>query len=202
MINTFWDYVKSLHGVNGWFQERMFFKDVSKRRRLCEESDDPFYATEECYFFDKQYFLEKWWDKLQFWEKKELLTQVWNSVIINVVYDLDWWLPYFEEVGFISNVGASRPDDNVVLYRAAEEEFKKYMSWTDDLETAKNIRDIKPPITSEVRIYKTIVKPESVLGIFEGNFLSSDEGGLEYGFKAVEYIVNHNELSEIKEVIC
>ena len=200
MKNIFWNYVKRLHGVNGFLQEKFFFRDVKRVRKLCEESKDPYYAIERSYFFDKQYFLQKWWDKLEYHEKKELLFYVWGAKVVNVIYGNDWWLPFFKELGFISNCGAKQPKDEVVLYRASEEEFKSYMSWTADLQTAVSYQKIKPPIPSKVNVYKTTVRPSAVLAIVDGTFWVTDGYNVEGVLKGNEYIVNHNKLSNIKEV--
>lgn len=180
------------------FEEIRHFNKIKRQRQKCLESDSPHYAITKAVYFDKQYFLEKWWNELTAFDKEYYLKHVWANKADGNFYGFDWWLPYFKEVGFFSNIDIERPKEPITLYRGIEPHFKRGMSWTPTYEMALSFSKTVSLWEGGKKVFKTIVQPESVLAILKGNGIESDgtvwyEGGL-------EYIINHQELGEITTV--
>lgn len=112
-------------------KEAFHWRKIRQKRQRSLESNDPDYAIKNAIFFDKQYLLQKWWETFNKAEKRYYLIYVWCRKGDGNLYGFDWWLPFFEELGFVSNRNELRPADPMILYRASEPIFSKGMSWTD-----------------------------------------------------------------------
>lgn len=181
-----------------WLQEKRHFAQVERIRKQYDEIDNPHRIFEIAHFLDLQPLLEKWWDKLDRQEKEKYLTQTWFNKMDGFLLGLDWWIPFFNELGFITNCNEPKPTEPVTLYRGVEPFFLQGMSWTPKLEMAVSFSESVSLLKGGKRVYKTTVNPESVLAVFKGNGVTPDgekflEGGL-------EYVINHRELGEIEEV--
>ncbi|WP_145524127.1 hypothetical protein [Virgibacillus sp. SK37] len=108
------------------------------------------------------------------------------------LYGFDWWIPYFEDTGFITNCDASKPTKPVVLYRGVEPFFRQGMSWSNNIDMAKTFADSASLISNKY-VYGTIVQPESILAIFKGNAVNIDGSPIKN--HGIEYVVNHQQLN-------
>lgn len=181
-------------------REKLYWKRIEVQRKICESSNNYFVAITLAPSFDKQYFLKKWWDKLSDSDKEWSLRHVWQTKGISVIYGYDWWLPYFRDTGFITDIGADKPIAPVTLYRGSRPEFKAGMPWTSNIEVAKTYRDQPLIVPGERKVYKTTVHPDSILAIFGGDFY--DLVTKETVVSGTEYVINHQDLKaeEIEEV--
>lgn len=187
-------------------KEKLYWKRIELQRNICKKSNNHFTAITLAAPFDKQYFLEKWWDKIPDYHKAWSLKHVWQTKGISVIYGYDWWLPYFKDTGFITDIGvgdgkatelyADQPTEPVTLYRGSRPEFKVGMPWTSNIEVAKTYRDQPLILAGERKIYKTEVQPESILAIFGGDFTDLITG--ESVVSGTEYVINHRHLSPDK----
>lgn len=197
MLNDFWNYYRNLLGFDPnkemTIEEKVFWEKVNLTRRKCMNTKNPKVAIHEAYSFDKQYFLAEWWSKLSTEEKKECLTHVWLNKGPSWLLGYDWWFPYFEEVGFMTNIEMARPTEKVELYRGSLPYFKYGMSWTDDIKSAQLFS-----IQHEgAKIYKAVVSPESILGVFLG-YAGTFDGNER--IPIVEFVVKYNEIEDIQEI--
>ncbi|RDW15949.1 hypothetical protein [Oceanobacillus chungangensis] len=200
-MKIFWSKFKMINGLKDdgteILQESLLWRKVARTREACEKSDNPEYALKNAFYFDKQYFLEKWWNTFTRDEKEFYLIYVWGAKGDGNLYGFDWWLPYFNELGFISNKDKMRPEKPIILYRAAEPYFARGMSWTDDINMALVFQDRNHDLLGPRTVYKTTFYPESILAIVEGSIVNLSYEQLSYG---KEYVVNHNDIEELKEV--
>lgn len=180
------------------FKERLHWKKIEMQRNFCRRTTSAYASISMAPYFDKQYFLAKWWDKLNQEDKKSYLEMVWLQKGDCPIYGYDWWIPYFEEIGFIANNGFEKPLQPITLYRGSRPSYILGMSWTDQIEAAELFKNYSllgglPP----KKIYKTVVQPESVLAIFSGI-----DPKLHETLMVREYVLNHQHLnlSEIEEV--
>lgn len=172
-------------------KERLHWASVNLQRKLCLATQTAHVAVECAPVLDKQYFLAKWWNQVDIETKKTLLEHTWRNKMDGYFYGLDWWLPYFKEVGFITNCDKRIPTEPITLYRGTEPFFRQGMSWTSNINMAETFANTYS-LFGDKFIYGTVVQPDSILGIFKGN---SKRGGL-------EYVINHQHLNEdmIEEV--
>ncbi|AXF57422.1 hypothetical protein [Salicibibacter kimchii] len=181
-----------------WLRENMFFKKIERLRRECEASDDPDFAIRKAPKFDKQYFLYKWWDYLSFKQKIYYLKLVWMNSGDGNLYGYDFWLPFFEEVGFLNTKTTTQPEEMVKLYRAAEPAFQRGMSWSDDINLAAHYLRHNSGLLGPREVYVSLVWPDAVLAVFEGTFVSSEGlSGQKEVARGKEYVVNHHKLGSI-----
>ena len=117
---------------------------------------------------------------------------MWTHTSTSFLYGLDWWLPYFEELGFITNCDANKPTEFITLYRGVEEPFAVGMSWTNQLWLAKSfIHRNKIFRDMDKHLYESVVKPEHILAIIKD--INGDGN-------AIEYIVNYKGIDNIRKV--
>ncbi len=180
-------------------QERIFWGSVKNRRLACEETTNPHNAIERAYPFDKQYFLSKWWDKLNTDEKERLLKHVWLNKGDSLLFGYEWWLPYFNEIGFTSNC-SEQPTEPITLYRGAGKEVMIGMSWTNTFETARMFAE-KEFMLTNTKVYKTVVGPENILAIYKG--AAADINNLKKVYEVFDYVIDYQKLDVelIEEVI-
>lgn len=181
-------------------EEKWHWKELEALRHRCEESEDPFFAIKSAPYFDKQYFLGKWWDALNINEKAELLGLVWMNKGDGYLFGFNWWLPFFEEVGFITNCDAEIPQEPITLYRGSEEAFSRGMSWTPDLKVAEEYAYVNLGVFGDKKVFTTTVDPDAILAIFGGDFLDDHSG--EVRVTGHEYVINHEKLKpeNIREI--
>lgn len=201
VLNDYWDWYRRTMGFNPnepmTSEENKFWDGIHLQRQMCLDSKDPLYAIYEAPPFDKQYFLAEWWDKLDIDDKKRYLTHVWLNKGPSFLLGYDWWFPYFKDVGFLTNCNADRPTKEVVLYRGAFPFIKYGLSWTDDIELAKLFGSQH----DESRVYKAVVKPESILGVIRGVAGYAEEGkASSEKYTGDEYVVNYHEIEDIQEI--
>ncbi|MRX56727.1 hypothetical protein GJU41_22550 [Bacillus idriensis] len=176
-------------------EESLYWKRVNNQREKCLDSKDPEYAILNAPYFDKQYHLQKWWEDLNDYDKKRFLIHVWFNKADGNLYGFDWWLPYFEEVGFISNIDETLPTEPITLYRGIEPLFMKGMSWTPQIEMARHFSE-SVSLMEDKKLFKTEVDPEYILAILEENAVGYKG---ELITKGIEYVVNHQKLGKIEE---
>lgn len=185
---------RSAMGYVNYFDEEAFLSRINRQREMGVKFDNPYIAVHEAAPIDKQYFLGEWWDKLPQNSKRGYLIHVWlNKAGPSFMYGYDWWFPYFEEIGFITNYAIDKPTKEIELYRGALPNFKRGMSWTPD----KKFAELFVSQHKESKVYKATIKPESILGIFYGIAGSYDGKEREAG---LEYVVNYKEIGEIELV--
>ncbi|MBN6890035.1 hypothetical protein ACUXCC_005547 [Cytobacillus horneckiae] len=199
-IDMFWYKHRKMMGFNPDepmnIQERLYWKRLNNEREKCLASTDPEYAILRAPYFDKQLFLEKWWDKLNIEEKEKYLLHVWGNKGGGNLYGYDWWLPYFNEVGFLTNIDESLPTKPVTLYRGVVPFFSNGMSWTSQIDLARHFAN-SFSIMGEKKLYKTEVDPEDILGIVQGDVVNYN-GKVEKN--GLEYVINHRKLRMIEEI--
>lgn len=197
----FWYKHRVLHGLDpdntNNFAERSHWKEIKKARRKANEATNAIEAITSAPYFDKQYYLAKWWGKLQKDEKRELLLYTWGNKGDAIIKGYDWWLPYFKDVGFFTNAEVDRPEEPIKLYRASEPYFVRGMSWTKDYEMAKAFQDTNIRLLGDKHIHSTVVEPENILAIVEGNVVVIGEDN-EYITKhaGLEYVVDHRSIKK------
>lgn len=199
-LDLYWRQIRVGMGFNPdepmTIREKIIWKEVNEIRKACKEESDPVEAIVKAAPFDKQHFLENRWNELNLEEKENMLSHVWfNKGRVGVLFGYEYWLPFFKEVGFMTNCNATRPKEPTKLYRGTEAPFKRGISWTTDLEVAKSYVVEGSPF-GEVKIYQTIVEPESIFGIFFEE-IGVGRTSMET-FHSIEYIVNYQDLKEIK----
>lgn len=191
----FWRKYRLILGLDpdgrDWLKENRHWNAVEKVRKECLESTDPARIFEIAHFLDLPYFLEKWWDYLYIQEKEKYLIQTWFMKMDASITGLDWWIPYFNELGYITNCEEPKPIDSLVLYRGAIPHFRKQMSWTTNLDMAKSFAE-SPSEISNKYVYGTIVQPDDILAIFKGDGVDTD--GNVIVDQGLEYVVNHQHL--------
>lgn len=194
----FWIRHRLLNGLdpkgNDFFEESMHWNKIEKARKRAREATTAVDAVTAAPYFDKQYHLGKWWDRLNEQAKKELLLYTWSNKGDSILYSYDWWLPYFNEVGFISNTDIEKPKKPVTLYRSAELYFSHGMSWTDSIEVARAYLDHNYGLFGERIIFQITVEPDNLLAILDGNIVGYKSGDIVA--KGAEYVVNHRKLPE------
>lgn len=169
--------------------ESSYWNGVKKRRKRCFELDDnPTKAIDLADTFDKQYFLERHWNKLSDNQKVKMLGHTFTKKTTAILYGFDWWIPYFKEVGFFSDFQMKKPNEPIVMYRGASEETRIGMSWTD-YDIAKVYAEINE-IYKDRNVYKVELNPELLLAAFFRSGNSIDEK------PHIEYVVNFQELKE------
>lgn len=179
-------------GKSTWLQEKMHFAAVEEARKKSFEADNVHQAFEVASFLDMQALLEKWWNDLDNNAKEAYLIKTWFQKMDGHLYGLDWWLTYFDDVGYITNCDVPRPSEPIVLYRGIEPPFRLGMSWTNNINMAETFAESESLISNKY-VYGTIVQPESILAIFKGNAVNVDGSPLmDHG---VEFVVNHRHLS-------
>lgn len=196
-LDLFWYKYKLLMGFDPegnstWLEEKRHWARVESIRKKYDEIDDPHRIFKIAPFIDLQYILEKWWDKLDRHYKEKYLIQTWFMKMDGHLMGLDWWLPYFEETGFIANCDVYRPTEPITLYRGSEPFFRKGMSWTNKINMAKVFADSESVISKKY-LYGTVVQPESILAIVRGNAINTD--GIPLHDHGLEYVINHQHLS-------
>lgn len=179
-------------GDSTWFQERMHFKQMRKQRKKAFDTDNVNDAFAYAPFIDYQPLLEKWWDELDREEKEKYLTKTWFQKMDGFFMGLDWWIPYFQELGYITNCDMPKPTEPIILYRGSEPFFRLGMSWTDNVDMARAFSEFESLISNKY-IYRTIVQPESILAILRGDAVDVD--GSTIVNHGLEYVVNHQDLS-------
>jgi hypothetical protein len=116
-VEAFWYGYRAMLGFNPdkpmTFEERMYWRKMGRHRQRALEADNPHTAILQAPVYDKQYFLEIWWNELDRSDKEYYLTFVWANKPHGHIYGLDWWLPFFEDVGYITNTDLSHPDGTV-----------------------------------------------------------------------------------------
>lgn len=177
-------------------EETFYWNKVKRLREQCSASEDPEYAIFNAPYFDKQALLGKWWEHLTLEEKKEYLIHVWFNKADGTLYGFDWWLPFFEETGFITNTDACMPDEPITLYRGIEPFFKYGMSWTPEIDFARRFVD-SVLLMGEKKLYKAVVSPDNILAILKGNLVNYAG---ELDAVGVEYVVNHRTLEDIQPI--
>ena len=194
-LEIYWYQYRSIMGFDPEkpesFEEIMYWKRVKKMRDKCSNSNDPHYAITNAPSFDKQSHLKKWWEDLNRLDKEKYLIHVWFGKMNGLMYGLDWWIPFFEDVGFITNCDTYRPHEPITLYRGTEPYFQQSMSWTTNLDMARTFAD-STSLMGDKNVYKTTVKPESILAIFKGNAV--DRNGEMLREHGLEYVINHQDL--------
>ncbi|ASV67219.1 hypothetical protein [Cytobacillus kochii] len=188
-LEIFWEIYRRNLGFNPdepmGFQERSYWKRVRTQMKKCMESNDPEYALYNSPDFNKQYFLSKWWDKLDRFDKEKYLIHVWLNKGVSLLHGYDWWLPYFKDIGFISNCNSPKPNEDILLYRGAYPAFSQGLSWTPNREFAKTFAGQG----EKMNVYQVVVKPESILGIFSGTAgYIGEPNQIYHGF---EYVVDY-----------
>src|SRR5699024_9411161 len=143
-------------------------------------------------FIDYQPLLEEWWDELDREEKEKYLTKTWFQKMDGFFMGLDWWIPYFQELGYITNCDMPKPTEPIILYRGSEPFFRLGMSWTDNVDMARVFSESESLISNKY-IYRTIVQPESILAILRGDAVDVD--GSTIVNHGLEYVINHQDLS-------
>lgn len=122
------------------------------------------------------------WPGLSGKEKEQWLAFAWQNSDLYGEYDYSWWLPFFKEVGYITNNRTEKPREAVTLYRGALPEFKNGMSWTPKLWIAKFYRfQNNENGKLKRRVYQVTVQPDLILGIVAPPF-------------ALEYILDYSRL--------
>lgn len=189
----YWDYYRNIYirAEPGSLIDSLHWFKVRQQRKICKKARFPGVAIYLAPPFDKQYFLSKWWARLQPDEKVEFLTHVWLEKGPSNLLGFDWWLPYFEDTGFITNCGIERPTEEVLLYRGTTPLVKQGMSWTPNLEEARFFANGECISGMKKNVYKMTVSPDSILAIFAGKaaYLQDQEP-----VNILEYVVNHREL--------
>jgi len=194
-LDMFWEKYRLFMGIEGksnWLKAKMHWAKVDRIRKECLESDDPHHVFEIAHFLDLPFFLDKWWDKLDRHYKERYLTETWFKKIDGHLNGLNWWIPYFNELGFITNCEAPKPSEPIVLYRGVEPYFRLGMSWTNNVDMAETFAGSDSLIGNKF-VYGTVVQPESILAVFKGNAVDTD--GQPYIEHGLEYVVNHQHLS-------
>src|SRR5699024_491113 len=201
----FWQKYRMTQGLDpdggSIIQEKLHFKKMKKQREKAMNADNPHDAIMKSPIYDRQYLLEKWWDKLSRNEKEKYLIYTWGNKIDGTMYGFDWWTPYFKELGYITNCGEPKPIEPIVLYRGSEPFFRKGMSWTDDIEMAEGFAESWSFISNKY-VYRMVVYPEQILGIVRGNAVDiygrPQRNGLEY---ILEYeTLKTEDIYEIKDL--
>lgn len=194
----FWHKHRVLHDLDpiniDMFLEARHWRYVEECRKKANEALDAFTAVKEAPYFDKQYHMSKWWNKMTNSEKIDIITYVWGNKGDNIVFGHDWWYPYFEETGFINTSKLPKPTEPITLYRAAEPYFVRGMSWTDSLDVAEVYTRHNFGFLGERSIFKATIEPESILAIIEGDILSYETGSTLV--EGREYVVNHRQLPD------
>lgn len=70
------------------------------------------------------------------------------------------------------------------------------MSWTPEIELARNFAN-SYSVMGDKHLYKTVVPPESILGIIEGNSIDPNGNILTSG---KEYVINHQTLENVEQI--
>lgn len=198
-MDLFWVRHRVAMGWNpdgtSFIQEKMYWSKVRRARKLCAESNDPDFIFSTAPYFDMQYHLEEWWAHLSKHEKQKYLLHVWKNKITSYLYGLDWWIPFFEDLGYFSDFDKEKPDEPVTLYRGIEPMYKKGMSWASDVDLAIEYQNSFHLFDTDKKLYKTIVQPNNILAIIK--IYDADLQGY-----MDEYIVNYQALDDdqIKEV--
>lgn len=173
--------------------EKMHWNKLKKIRKKIDKSNDPDYIFDTAVYLDKEYHLARWWEYLSYEEKKKYLIISWKHGCPVFIYGISWWLPYFQELGYITDCGMQRPDKPIKLYRGSEPMFRKGMSWTHDKDVAVLYTN-KTVILEEKKAYGAIIEPENILAT---TFIPDGDDGF-----SVEYIVNTLNVDDedIKEI--
>lgn len=187
----FWELFEIENGIDKFpqWKKDLFWDDARRLRERCAISNSPEYAIKNCLPFDKQSFLEKWWDKLDESNKKEYLIHVWLNKGSSMIFGYDWWIPFFSEVGFITNdENLVLNDDKIVLYRGSLPWLKEGMSWTTNKEFAELFASQFP----ESNLYTIEVNKNELLGVFYGSAGTTDDvENVAYGY---EYVLNSRKI--------
>lgn len=99
---------------------------------------------------------------------KELLPEIWVLCEWPVQFaDYGEWLEIFHVVGYCSDDGTECPTETLTVYRAATQFYLQGLAWTNNLETVKWFNDRNHLFGwKDSRIYRTMVSPENILGMF------------------------------------
>lgn len=204
---VFWYKHRILHDLDpeniNMFEEARHWRKIGQKRKQAKEATDVFTAVTAAPYFDKQHFMSQWWGQLTDAEKEEVIIYVWGNKGDNIMYGHDWWYPYFEELGFVSNTSRQLPQEPVTLYRAAEPYFARGMSWTDEIKMARVFQQSNLKLLGDKYIYSVTVKPEQILAMVEGNViaLGNEEVPSETLYSGVEFVLNHRSLpNELERV--
>lgn len=179
-------------------KEQVYWRQTSQQRKKCLSSQNPEYAILKAPDYDKQYHLKKWWNTFDNDEKESYLFHVWMNKGDGNMYGFDWWLSYFEEVGFMTNADEERPSHPVTLYRGSEPLFARAMSWTTSLDMAKTFAYESIQLMGEKKVYKTVAEPESILAIFQCNIADYRSGKIMTN--GLEYVLDHQKIGDIEEI--
>lgn len=200
-LRIYWEVFENSTGINRLSKREQdyFWREASLTRIKCQQSNNAEYAITKALPFDKQAMLKRWWEYLSYDEKESLLTHVWLNKGPGILYGYDWWLPYFEDTGFITNSDIDYLDDkeSITLYRGALPFLKCGMSWTPDREFAELFVDQY----EESRLYSVKVEFSEVLGVFEGiaGTIDDYENGIVY--HKIEYVLDAATLDgRVKEI--
>ncbi|MFS0767090.1 hypothetical protein [Peribacillus phoenicis] len=170
--------------------ETLRLKERKRRRAIAKKAKTASEALNAAHFMDQLYFLKKWWPNIIDDEKPTLLIEAWENSVYPQAVDGVKWISLFKEVGFFTDGNGQKPSNEITLYRGSHPKFKRSMSWSADPITALFFRLREEQGIKTKRIYKTIVKPESVLAVIGGL------GSWPFYHSFVEYIVDPEELTE------
>ncbi|MGG3233956.1 hypothetical protein ABEP17_10770 [Priestia flexa] len=179
---------------------RLYWSKVELRRNLARKAKTGQQSVLAAHWFDKPYFLNQWWEKTDIKQKPTLLLTAWiGSRAPNFVWHYSLWLPFFEEVGFVSLYFGKvrtkledKPKEPIRLYRGCHKDKARCMSWTPDPSYAKAYKDRSYNDREDDgsnKIYTTLASPDAIL--------AKIETGRDYVHKA--YLVNPDKLGEIEE---
>lgn len=180
-------------GLMDQVKKKLATQGILTLRKLATKLPTPVASVAFAYRDEKAYFLAKWWDRMTIEEKHECLEMTWLNQGSSARLGYDWWIPYFKEIGFLTNCGAEKPIKEVRLYRGSRPELKCGMPWTTNPIVAKVFAE-RGTQTGTKRVWTTKVSPELVLGIVKGVMDSSHMDGMEGLTDVVEYIVDYRGL--------
>lgn len=181
---------QGLSDIEDWKKDN-FWRSVADFRNYYMKKSMPS-AIINALPFDKQALLYKFWPYMLQDSKIYYLAHAWMNKGPSDLFGYDWWIPYFSEVGFLTNIDRDFPEEQqeIVLYRGAKPEWKAGMSWTED----KTFAELFASQSQEYKIYRISVRFKEVLGVFEGTagtLDDADEGTLSVG---IEYVLNPQKL--------
>ncbi|MEG0078813.1 MULTISPECIES: hypothetical protein [Enterococcus] len=210
-MNRYWREIFNQYGVYDYWAE--WVDSIKGKRESYLETSDYKTAILNSFSFDKQSMLEKHWKNLSIEEKMYYLKHVWLEKKCGIVFGLDWWLPYFEEIrNFQLNKMEGYP---ITLYRGAENQFKCGMSWTDSKEIAKDFSEQY----FDSKLFKVEVTSTDILAIYDiysipyksVQIITGDTEELPKNIKdrltnkdtifAKEYVLNHRSIEKKIETV-
>lgn len=181
----FWKIFEWQYGIDKLpeWKRNLFWDQAAELRQRCWYSDSPETSITECLPFDKQAMLNKWWPSLSIEDKKKYLIHVWLNKGTALMFGYGWWVPYFEETGFLTNYEIDVPE-KIRLYRGSLPWLRDGMSWTPDKEFATLFADQY----EESSLYMIDAEKVDILGVFEGTAgIVGDDSSVRIG---IEYVLN------------